>query len=66
MSGVVFMNLQSAADGLNENLYGSWRVGAGAGFRFLFQKDSRSAVCVDFSHGECGSNGVFFGLNEVF
>ncbi len=66
ISGVVFMNFQSAADGSNDNLYGSWRVGAGAGFRFLFQKDSRSAVCVDFSHGECGSNGVFFGLNEVF
>lgn len=66
ISGIVFMNLQSAADGMNEGIYRSWRVGGGAGFRFLFQKHSRSAVCVDFSHGECGSNGVFFGLNEVF
>ena len=66
ISGIVFMNLQSATDGMNENLYSSWRVGGGAGLRFLFQKDSRSAVCVDFSHGECGSSGVFFGLNEVF
>ena len=66
ISGVVFMNFQTASNDLNETLFSTWRVGGGAGFRFLFQKNSRSAVCVDFSRGECGSNGVFFGLNEVF
>ena len=66
ISGVVFMNLQTASDDNHTKIYSSYRVGAGAGFRILFQKDSRSAVCVDFSHGECGSEGIFFGLNEVF
>lgn len=66
ISGVVFMNFQSASDDANHKIFSSWRIGGGAGLRLLFQKDSRSAVCVDFSRGECGSSGIFFGLNEVF
>jgi hypothetical protein len=66
ISGVVFMNFQTASDDFNQKIYQGWNVGAGAGLRILFQEDSRSAVCVDFSQGECGASGIFFGLNEVF
>ncbi len=66
ISGVVFMNFQTAGNDRTLKVYQGWNVGAGAGLRFLFQENSRSAVCVDFSKGECGASGIFFGLNEVF
>ena len=66
ISGVVFMNFQTASNDALQSVYEGWNYGGGAGFRFLFQKKSRSAVCVDFSQGQCGSSGIFFGLNEVF
>lgn len=66
ISGVVFFNLQTASDDLNRKIFQGWNVGAGAGLRILYQKASRSVVCVDFSRGQCGSSGIFFGLNEVF
>ncbi len=66
ISGVVFMNFQTASNDALKSVYEGWNYGGGAGFRFLFQKKSRSAVCVDFSQGQCGSSGIFFGLNEVF
>ena len=66
ISGVVFLNMQTASNDRTQNIYEGFNFGGGAGLRFLFQKDSRSAVCVDFSRGQCGSQGVFFGLNEVF
>lgn len=66
ISGVVFLNFQSASNDDLQKVYDGWNYGGGAGLRFLFQKKSRSAVCVDFSQGQCGSSGIFFGLNEVF
>jgi hypothetical protein len=66
ISGVVFMNFQSAGNDVGTSVYEAWNIGGGAGFRVLFQKRSRTAVCIDFSKGNCGSSGIFFGLNEVF
>ena len=66
ISGVLFLNFQTASNDDLQQVYGAWNYGGGAGLRFLFQKKSRSAVCVDFSQGQCGSSGIFFGLNEVF
>ena len=66
ISGVCFMNFHSAADDNGKKVYNAFNYGGGAGLRFLFQKRSRSALCVDFSYGNCGSKGVFFGLNEAF
>lgn len=66
ISGVVFLNMQTASNDGSKGIYEGFNFGGGAGFRILFQKDSRSAVCVDFSQGQCGSSGIFFGLNEVF
>jgi hypothetical protein len=66
LSGVCFVNLHTAADDQGKKVYNDFNYGGGAGLRFLFQKKSRSALCVDFSYGNCGSKGVFFGLNEAF
>jgi len=66
LSGVCFINSQTAADAGNSNLFSSWAMGYGAGLRILLQKESRSTVCIDFSKGNYGSSGIFFGLNEVF
>ena len=66
ISGVVFMNFQTAGNDDGTSVYQAWNIGGGAGLRILFQKRSRSALCIDFARGNCGSKGIFFGLNEVF
>ena len=65
-SGVAFMNVQTASDDLGKNLFQYWDPAAGVGLRILFQKQSRSTVCIDYVRGKYGSQGWFFGLNEVF
>ena len=40
--------------------------GAGVGLRILFNKYTRSNLCVDYGVGNYGSSGLFLGLNEVF
>ena len=65
-SGVAFANVQTASDDLGKKLFQYWDPAAGLGLRILFQKQSRSTVCIDFVRGKYGSNGIFFGLNEAF
>jgi hypothetical protein len=66
VSGVAFVNFQSASDDLAKKLFQYWETAAGAGLRILFQKQSRSTICIDYAWGKYGSKGIFFGLNEVF
>jgi len=66
ISGVCFINMQSASDDFDKKIYESWEPGGGAGLRILFQKESRTTICIDFGQGKYGSSGIFFGLNEVF
>lgn len=66
ISGVCFFNLQSASNEKGRNLFSALDKGGGAGLRVLFQKESRSTLCIDFAKGAYGSSGIFFGLNEVF
>jgi outer membrane protein assembly factor BamA len=66
ISGVCFFNLQTASNDFNRKVFEFWEPGGGAGLRILFQKDSRSTLCIDFAKGRYGSSGIFFGLNEVF
>ncbi|MCJ8209979.1 outer membrane protein assembly factor [Mucilaginibacter sp. RS28] len=66
ISGVLFANAQTANNRRNIKLYEYWEPGGGAGLRFLFNKYSRSAVCLDYGVGHYGSKGIFLGLNEVF
>lgn len=66
ISGVAFVNVESASDKENTNLFDRWEPGAGAGIRILFNKHTRSNLCIDYGIGNYGAKGVFVGLNEVF
>ena len=65
LSGVCFVNLQTASDDLGKKIFQYLEPAAGTGLRILFQKQSRSTICIDFAKGR-GSSGIFFGLNEAF
>jgi hypothetical protein len=66
VSGVCFFNFQTASDDHFKNVLDYWELAGGAGLRVLFDKKSRSALCLDFAQGRYGSWGIFCGLNEVF
>lgn len=67
ISGVVFANTQTASDDLKTKVYEYWEPAAGAGLRVLFNKKSRSTICIDYAKGKYNSEGLFFfALNEVF
>jgi hypothetical protein len=63
---VAFFNFQSSSNAQDKELFKAWDKGAGLGLRILFKKKTRSTLCIDFSKGQYGSSGIFFGLNEVF
>ena len=65
LSGVCFVNMQTASDDLGKKIFQYWEPAVGTGLRILFQKQSRSTICIDFAKGR-GSSGIFFGLNEAF
>ncbi|HTF17238.1 MAG TPA: BamA/TamA family outer membrane protein [Chryseolinea sp.] len=66
LSGVAFINVQTASDDLGKNIFQYWEPGVGAGLRVLLQKKSRTVICVDYAVGKHDSSGIFFGLNEAF
>jgi len=66
LSGVVFTNFQTASDANNAGIFKNIEPAAGAGLRILFNKKSRTNICLDFARGRYGSSGVFFALNEAF
>lgn len=69
ISGVAFVNAET---GSNQNipasvkLFQRWEPGAGVGLRILYNKYSRSNICIDYGVGNYGSNGIFINLNEAF
>lgn len=66
LSGVTFFNIQSADDDLGTKLFERWQPGGGAGLRILFNKNTRTNLCIDYAFGNYGVKGLFLGLNEVF
>lgn len=66
LSGAAFFNLQSASDELGTKLFERWQPGGGAGLRVLFNKATRTNLCLDYAIGKYGSRGFFLGLNEAF
>ncbi|MDM1296678.1 BamA/TamA family outer membrane protein [Sphingobacterium sp. N143] len=66
LSGAAFFNLQSASDELGTKLFERWQPGGGAGLRVLFNKATRTNLCLDYAFGKYGSRGFFLGLNEAF
>jgi hypothetical protein len=66
ISGVVFANVQTVSDGSDRRLFDAFEPAGGAGLRILFNKKTRTNLCIDYAIGKYGSQGFFFGLNEVF
>jgi hypothetical protein len=66
LSGVTFVNIESANNQRDIKLLRYWEPGAGVGLRLLFNKYTRSNLCIDYGRGSYGSSGFFLGLNEVF
>ena len=66
LSGVVFANFQSYSDADNKHLFKYVEPAVGGGIRILFNKKSRTNICLDYARGRYGSSGFFFALNEAF
>jgi hypothetical protein len=66
VSGVTFFNLQTANDEFGTKLFQKWQPGGGGGLRVLFNKATRTNLCLDYAYGKYGSKGFFLGLNEAF
>jgi len=66
LSGVTFFNVQSASDEIGTKLFQRWQPGGGAGLRVLFNKATRTNLCLDYAFGKYGNRGFFLGLNEAF
>ena len=66
LSGVTFFNIQSANDMQGTPLFERWQPGGGAGLRVLFNKATRTNLCLDYAFGKYGARGFFLGLTEAF
>lgn len=66
LSGVVFANVQSTNDQMGTKLFQQWQPAAGAGLRVLFNKATRTNLCIDYAFGKFGQRGLFLGLNDAF
>jgi Omp85 superfamily domain len=66
VSGVVFGNMQSGNDEHGTKLFEVFQPGYGAGFRVLFNKTTRTNLCLDYAFGKFGNKGFFLNLNETF
>jgi len=66
LSGVTFFNIQSTNDELGTKLFKKWQPAGGAGLRVLFNKATRTNLCLDYAFGNYGSKGLFLGLTEAF
>jgi hypothetical protein len=66
VSGVTFFSLQTSNDDLGTKIFQKWQPGGGGGLRVLFNKATRTNLCLDYAFGKYGSRGFFLGLNEAF
>jgi len=66
LGGVAFFNLQTANDESGTKIFDKWQPGGGAGLRVLFNKSTRTNLCLDYAWGNFGRKGFFLGLNEAF
>ncbi|WP_246113321.1 hypothetical protein [Segetibacter aerophilus] len=66
LSGVTFFHLQTANNDLGTKLFEQWQPGGGGGLRVLFNKATRTNLCLDYAFGRYGRKGFFLGLNEAF
>ena len=50
----------------DEKLFDSFAPAGGIGLRVLFNKRSRTNLCIDYGWGRQGSKGLYLGLQEAF
>jgi len=64
---VAFLNTTTVTN-LQEGqqLFDNFAPGAGAGLRLLFNKHSRTNICLDLGFGKDGSRGLYLGVQEAF
>jgi len=66
LSAVTFINEETASSQNKIKLLQHWEPGTGAGLRLLFNKYTRSNICIDYGQGNYGSKGLYLKVNEVF
>lgn len=66
LSGVTFFNVQTTNDLLGTQIFEKWQPAGGGGLRVLFNKATRTNLCLDYAFGKYGNRGFFLGLNEAF
>lgn len=66
ISGVAFFHLQTTNDESGTKIYQVLQPGGGGGLRILFNKVTRTNLCLDYAWGKFGAKGFFLGLNEAF
>ncbi|MFT4203039.1 MAG: hypothetical protein QM610_03920 [Chitinophagaceae bacterium] len=66
LSGVTFFSMETANDLVATKIFDVWRPAGGAGLRVLFNKATRTNLCLDYAWGSYGQKGFFLGLNEAF
>ncbi|WP_447642665.1 MULTISPECIES: BamA/TamA family outer membrane protein [Chitinophagaceae] len=65
-SGVTFVNIETTNDLASNKIFEVWKPAAGLGLRVLFNKATRTNLCLDYAWGSYGQKGFFLGLNEAF
>ncbi len=65
LGGVVFVNAQGVSNWPGNKIDALW-PGTGLGLRIKVNKHSNTNMSIDYGFGLEGSNGIFFGLGEVF
>ncbi|PZP43621.1 MAG: hypothetical protein DI598_15570 [Pseudopedobacter saltans] len=65
-SGVTFFSMESANDMAQIKIFDVWKPAGGFGLRVLFNKATRTNLCLDYAWGSYGQKGFFLGLNEAF
>ena len=64
---VAFVNTTTVTNlDAGEKLFDSYAPAAGAGLRVLFNKRSRTNLCVDVAFGKDGARGLYFALQDAF
>ena len=64
---VAFMNTLTLADAeTGEQLFDAFAPAGGIGLRVLFNKRSRTNLCIDYAWGRQGAKGFYLGLQEAF
>jgi hypothetical protein len=64
---VVFANAASVSNAsTGEKLFDNFAPAGGAGLRALFNKHSRTNLCIDFAFGKDGAKGVYLAIQDAF